>query len=657
MHGHASTVSWEGHREAQWDTWAQCQQYAASQTRHSHENTTMYWNKSVERLCNVLNDKYARMDEQCVCFPSYQVAKRCREWIRTQVRDSAANVKIRILQLSTSKPVNADELAWRKECKIAVVFVRKIWYPILFQYWQMTGEIISKNVADYVLHELFIIEKSHKTVHDSTKHNDANRDKEVEEIDFIESRFGRTIDFTLDDKAKRLIKKRIITKVVDDEHTGEDEMTNSLHSVNNSIMDLMSLRAFEDSDDDELVNDDDPIRSLIPPEPINANMETQADDTDIDVIIDTNNNTTNNNNPFIHNANLNPDKDVYLFPTELNPIHISHKLLLSLDSQRINRSRNGSNYNLINGVPNDKIPFKKTVVLGYIDPIRLQLLESFNTIYYINGTSGEAMINLKKILHSGEQILAVYLDIPNCYSLTTINLYDLKSLSELFGFHIVVNDSNSNMINVDIMSCCDMICGSLSKIFATDTNLPETTNGTNSNDEDGMINCGALILNPMSKIYPFMINFMLHEYEDNLWCEDAIQLERNSRDFIVHNNRINSNALNLVNKIFVPQLNQGNLTMVQYPSMVDTEVYNMVKCKKYGGYGSLINIRFANEASLQKFYDNIPIAKGPQLTTIRTTICPHIILQDTEEDKCTLRISVGLEPYHTLQKIFEQSFA
>lgn len=677
MNREGSTSFGQSH-EVRLDTWSECKQYAAqlyrpdsSQVPSSTEMMFQpHWNKSVERLCNVLNDKYARVDEQCVCFPSYQVAKRCREWIRKQVAET--NVKVRILQLSTAKPVNSDEMSWKRECKIAVVFVRKIWYPVLFNYWQITGEVISKSVAEYVLHELFIIEKSHRTVGvtgSSANQNSSigsNNEEKEEEIDFIESRFGRTMDFTLEDKAKRLIKKRIITKVVDDDHNDgnsrneDDEMSNSINGVNNSIMDLMSLRAFEDSDDDDMVNEN-PIRSLIPPEPINANIGNieHVDMTDnVDGMgitndgaalnTDNNTNTNNGNNSYIHNDNLNADKDVYLFPSELNPVYMSHRLLLSLDLQRINRSRNGSNFNILNGVSADRIPFKKTVVLGYMDPTTISLLRSFNEIHYINDTSANAMMRLKRILHSGEQILAVYVDIPNSISLTTINLHDLKSLSELFGFHIVINDSNNNMINVDVMSYCDMICGSLTKIFAPDNSLSEN-----------VISCGALILNPMSRIYTFMINFMLHEYEDNVWCEDAIHLERNSRDFIQQNSHINANALKLVNEVLIPQLNKGVLEEVSYPNVVDTEVYEMIKCKKYGGYGSVINIRFSDEAAVEEFYNRVQISKGSALSSTRTTIYPHILLQpatDSHKYTHTLRISVGLENYETLQETFAIGF-
>lgn len=35
---------------------------------------------------------------------------------------------------------------------------------------------------------------------------------------------------------------------------------------------------------------------------------------------------------------------------------------------------------------------------------------------------------------------------------------------------------------------------------------------------------------------------MIEEYEDNVWAEDAVFLERNSRDFVSRIERINLNA-------------------------------------------------------------------------------------------------------------------
>jgi len=51
-----------------------------------------------------------------------------------------------------------------------------------------------------------------------------------------------------------------------------------------------------------------------------------------------------------------------------------------------------------------------------------------------------------------------------------------------------------------------------------------------------------MILNPVGKYYPKLRRIMESEYSNNVWPEDAIVLERNSRDFITRNERINLNA-------------------------------------------------------------------------------------------------------------------
>ena len=50
------------------------------------------------------------------------------------------------------------------------------------------------------------------------------------------------------------------------------------------------------------------------------------------------------------------------------------------------------------------------------------------------------------------------------------------------------------------------------------------------------------ILNPNGKYYDQLKTTMGQEYEDNYWAEDAIFMERNSRDFVSRIERINLNA-------------------------------------------------------------------------------------------------------------------
>lgn len=50
------------------------------------------------------------------------------------------------------------------------------------------------------------------------------------------------------------------------------------------------------------------------------------------------------------------------------------------------------------------------------------------------------------------------------------------------------------------------------------------------------------ILNPAGHFYDKLKGAMKVEYQDNYWSEDAIFMERNSRDFVTRIVRINVNA-------------------------------------------------------------------------------------------------------------------
>jgi cystathionine beta-lyase/cystathionine gamma-synthase len=52
----------------------------------------------------------------------------------------------------------------------------------------------------------------------------------------------------------------------------------------------------------------------------------------------------------------------------------------------------------------------------------------------------------------------------------------------------------------------------------------------------------SLILNPEGPFYSELRAALIVGYEDQLWAEDAIFLERNSRDFVSRVGRINNNA-------------------------------------------------------------------------------------------------------------------
>ena len=50
------------------------------------------------------------------------------------------------------------------------------------------------------------------------------------------------------------------------------------------------------------------------------------------------------------------------------------------------------------------------------------------------------------------------------------------------------------------------------------------------------------MLNPEGRFYRGLKRTLEAEYEDNYWLEDAVFMERNSRDFVSRIERINRNA-------------------------------------------------------------------------------------------------------------------
>ncbi len=148
----------------------------------------------IQELCKLVEGKFGRENEKAFIFPSYNVAKRCREFVKEK---SVNNPSVRILQLTTQPPKTKEEESYRKEAKIAVVFIPKEEFPLAKNYWQHSGEGISSRLGEYVLQELQIAE------------NNLQEDKDKEYKLFIEERFGRNLNLSFVNEAKQALKRRI----------------------------------------------------------------------------------------------------------------------------------------------------------------------------------------------------------------------------------------------------------------------------------------------------------------------------------------------------------------------------------------------------------------------------------------------------------------
>lgn len=117
------------------------------------------------------------------------------------------------------------------------------------------------------------------------------------------------------------------------------------------------------------------------------------------------------------------------------------------------------------------------------------------------------------------------------------------------------------------------------------------------------------------------------EYEDNYWAEDALFMERNSRDFVSRIARINTNAEAICDCLRAS--GHGQSTRHTSLSIADSEAVKGLYYPKYsstrpfydqyrkptGGYGGLLSVIFRTRPEAVAFYDALETAKGPSLGT------------------------------------------
>jgi cystathionine beta-lyase/cystathionine gamma-synthase len=128
-------------------------------------------------------------------------------------------------------------------------------------------------------------------------------------------------------------------------------------------------------------------------------------------------------------------------------------------------------------------------------------------------------------------------------------------------------------------------------------------------------------------------------YEDTIYGEDAIFMERNSRDFRPRIATINQNSELLCDFLRARSLADDRppanavLKDVFYPKW--STAANYIQCRRKvppagdttGRFGGLFSLTFTSTAASEAFYDTLRCAKGPSLgTTLRSRVptrCSH----------------------------------
>ncbi|QLQ81256.1 hypothetical protein HG537_0F00170 [Torulaspora globosa] len=326
-----------------------------------------------------------------------------------------------------------------------------------------------------------------------------------------------------------------------------------------------------------------------------------------------------------------PERDVYLASSGMSSIFAVRKFLTFWEKKRNEATRELSG-------KNESILCDTAVVFGFpFKDTQVIMKKLGNCKFYGFGDSRD-IAGLTKFLESdGQRVLAVFVETPTNPLLNMPDLKSLRQLADKHGFALVIDDTIGG-VNIDVMPYADIVCTSLTKLF----------NGASN------VMGGSIIINLQSTFHSSALEyFQSGAFEDLLWCEDAIALELNSRDYEDRTLRCNQNTEYLLSKVLQPEVGKI-FKKVYYPTLSSAETlanYDSVR-NGAGGYGCMFSLEFYNEKDAEAFYDSLHVYKGPSTGTNFTLACPYVHLAHHSElddvskfgiNPNLVRVNIGLE--------------
>lgn len=312
--------------------------------------------------------------------------------------------------------------------------------------------------------------------------------------------------------------------------------------------------------------------------------------------------------------------DVFLFPSGMAALAAIHRVLLRMR------------------------PDQKTIQLGhpYVDLMKIQ--EKMGAGYHFFTSNDANETDAFKSLISHEPIAGVFTDLPGNPLLGSASLPALHEQLKKADVPLIVDETVGSYLNVDPLPYCDVMMTSLTKYIS------------GISDVMG----GALVFNSDSPYFVQMRELLAEEYEDLLWCDDAMLLAERSFSFDARMHKINENA-----EVVADYLHgHPKVERVYYPKFINRANYSAVM-RDQGGYGGLMSILLKNARDVTPtFYDALQISKGPSLGTNYSLVCPYVLLAHYDEldmveaqglSRWLIRVSIGLENYNDLIQRFDQA--
>lgn len=277
-------------------------------------------------------------------------------------------------------------------------------------------------------------------------------------------------------------------------------------------------------------------------------------------------------------------------------------------------------------------PQRQAVQFGfpYVDTLKILHKVGPGAHFFPNGDDAD-MDALERLLAKAP-VAAILCEMPSNPLLTSPDLERLAALARRHDTPLIIDETLATFVNADLLRVADVICTSLTKYFS----------GV------GDVMGGSTVINAQSRFHNDLARALRGQDEDLLWGQDALVLERNSRDFAARMRCINATAARIAEYLD----NHRRVARVYYPATQTPQRYKAVM-KPGGGYGGLLSILLIDEAeTAPRFYDALRVSKGPNLGANYTLACPYTILAHYQEldfaracgvSPYLIRLSIGLE--------------
>ncbi|KAG6875791.1 hypothetical protein C0992_002303, partial [Termitomyces sp. T32_za158] len=251
------------------------------------------------------------------------------------------------------------------------------------------------------------------------------------------------------------------------------------------------------------------------------------------------------------------EHDVYLFPTGMAAIWNAHHIAL------------------------ETRPVAKSVCFGFPYTDTLKVLQKWGPgCHFFGGGLDSEIDDLEALLESEvahnpdtPPIVALFAEFPSNPLLRSANLPRLRAIADKYDFLIVIDETVGNFVNVEVLPYADIVVSSLSKVFSGVANVMG----------------GSLVLNPRGKHYAALKKYMDAHFEDIYYDEDAIYMERNSRDFQRRIRIIDENTNAVCDFLRARSVTGGVsssvLKEVFYPKYITPENYETCRIKTPGAEG------------------------------------------------------------------------